>query len=239
MAIFQSLWIGDKLPKLHFECIQSFIKHNHEYNLYSYNNLLVPTGCNLLDANEILLEDCIFTYPSSAYNNKKIDNKGYAAFSNMFRYKLLADKGGIWADTDIFCLKNFSINEPYCFVYERVKKNNKKVCASCLISCPANSEFINYCYDYCVKINKDKLKWGQIGVNLLTKAINKFNLNEYIVDASIYCPIDWWFFDNLNAIVPESRTVHLWNEMWRRQGWSSDLCGDKEQKFINKLIQYN
>ena len=94
--------------------VSSFIKNGHEYHLYTYSDIKnVPEGTIIKDGNEILPEDSIFTY-------KYGEGRGsVSAFSNVFRYKLLFDKGGYWVDTDVVCLNKWNFeNHDYVFASE-------------------------------------------------------------------------------------------------------------------------
>src|SRR4030095_1161151 len=81
----QSLWIGAELSNMERTSIQSFLDHGHQYHLYAYQDVAnVPAGAVLKDGNEIFPASLIFQYS---------DRKTYAAFSNVFRYKLLLERG--------------------------------------------------------------------------------------------------------------------------------------------------
>ena len=82
----------------------------HPYHLYTYDPIdNVPDGVALQDAGQILPQSLIF-------RNQNGQGKGsMAAFSDLFRYKLLLDRGGWWVDTDVFCLKPFDFAAPYVF----------------------------------------------------------------------------------------------------------------------------
>ncbi|MGH9824062.1 MAG: glycosyltransferase, partial [Blastocatellia bacterium] len=96
-ALVQGLWVGSHLSKMERLSIQSFIDNGHPYHLYTYGRVdNIPGGANVLDGNEILDESGIFQYEQ---------HRSYSAFSNVFRYKLLLERGGWWVDTDMVCLK--------------------------------------------------------------------------------------------------------------------------------------
>ena len=109
-AVIQSLWIGSELSVLERLSIISFIRNGHEYHLYVYGDVgNVPDEVILKDGNAILPASMIFQYKQQ---------KSYSGFSNYFRYKLLLEKGGWWADTDMVCLRAFDFAEPYVFATE-------------------------------------------------------------------------------------------------------------------------
>ncbi len=95
--IIQGLWIGSELSVMEQLSIASFLRSGHEYHLYVYGEMKnVPRGCVIRDASEILPAERIFQYPQYP---------SYAGFANFFRYKLLLERGGWWADTDVICLQ--------------------------------------------------------------------------------------------------------------------------------------
>src|SRR3989338_7556081 len=106
----QLLWIGDELSNLERLCLYSYLQNGHSVHLYVYNsNLDGPEGVVLKDGNEILDKSEIFVYQSGC-------GKGsVSAFSNLFRYALLYQKGGWWSDTDVVCLKHLDFQDKYVF----------------------------------------------------------------------------------------------------------------------------
>ena len=94
--IFQSFWLGNVLSPYEKMCIRSFIDHGHTFHLYTYSSQLeVPDGVELKDAAELLDLSEYFT------QNKGVGTGSHAPFSDLFRYKLLAQRGGWWVDTDV------------------------------------------------------------------------------------------------------------------------------------------
>ncbi len=86
--IIQGLWIGDTLSPMEQMSIASFLRHGHEYRLYTYDPISnIPASTTIKDANQILPKDRIFTLQQGW-------GKGsYAVFSDMFRYLLLNKRG--------------------------------------------------------------------------------------------------------------------------------------------------
>src|SRR5262245_44909746 len=99
MTLVQSMWIGPTLPALQQLCIRSFLAHGHTYHLYTFEDVAgIPDGTVVCDASTILPEQSIFRYQEG------FGKGSYSAFSNLFRYKLILERGGWWVDTDIACL---------------------------------------------------------------------------------------------------------------------------------------
>lgn len=216
--IVQSLWIGEKIEIFEQICILSYINKGHEFHLYTYGPVKnVPKECKVKDANEIIPEKEIFYYSEQ---QSLSGFKSPAAFSNMFRYKLLYDKGGYWVDTDMVCVKTFDFTDSYVFSSELT--NRRQSINAGVIKCPPGSDFAKYCYEICKSKDKKTLKWGEIGPNLVRAGINRFGLMSFVKPWYTFCPIS---YNALNRLVDptilnfENRwyAVHLWNEYWKKQ----------------------
>ena len=98
MSTVNGFWIGE-IGDLQLLSMESFIKQGHKYILCSYDvkkmKKIVPKGVIVEDANEILDNKYIFRHWSG----------NLATFADIFRYKLLYERGGWWVDLDLICLK--------------------------------------------------------------------------------------------------------------------------------------
>ena len=211
--IVQSLWIGEKLSEMEIMCIESYIKNNCEFHLYVYNkNLVVPKNTIKLDASLILSEKSIFSY-SDVKN-------GVSAFSNVFRYKLLYEKGGIWTDMDMICLKPYLTDKKYVFSSEL--SNNKIHVNVGYIKVPKKSRLMKLCYLNSLIKKKYNPKWGELGPKLFKKVVEQLRLQKYIVNYKIFCPIHYTEINKLFNLdikdYKESYGIHLWNSEWNKYG---------------------
>jgi len=220
--VIQSLWIGYEISLLEKLAFTSFLKNDHICHLYAYDEIGgLPEGVLLKDASQIIHPDKIFKYK---------DHNSYAGFSDIFRYKLLLEKGGWWVDADVICLAPFIFDQKHVFACEIYKdtirnKNISKV-ATCVIKAPSGSEIMEYCYNQSVQQDTNEIYWGEIGPDLLTKAVSKFDMQQYVAHFKTFCPIPWTHFlalisdkfndELMNKILSESFAIHFWNEMWRR-----------------------
>ena len=221
--IVQSVWIGNSLSKMEIMCINSYIAHGHIFHLYVYENVKnIPHGCVIKDGNEILSKDKIFYYTGAAK-----DGKGSpSAFSNMFRYKMLYDKGNYWVDMDMICLKHFNFASPYVFSSEKKLDSTGKIVNiinAGVIKCPPKSYFAKYCYDKCLSKNLNDIKWGEIGPSLVKESVEKHKLLSYVQSYETFCPIPYQELNKITTL-PNIKinhgwyAIHLWHEFWRRQG---------------------
>lgn len=216
LPVIQSLWIGHQLSAMEQLSIRSFLQNGHPYHLYIYDEVKgIPEGVEIKDANSIIDRNKIFKYKN---------HDSYAGFSNLFRYALLLEKGNYWADTDIVCLKPFIHHEEHLFAGERRREHTKALTVNCcLIKAPKGSKLMQYCYDSAAHRDPNQLEWGQTGPKLLTEAVTKFDMWEYVAVAEEFCPVNWWdwqqFIDDssVESCHKSWSAVHLWNEMWRRE----------------------
>ena len=219
--IVQSLWIdidGNGLSDMEWLSINSFLLNDNEYHLYTYNNPTVPPGTKLMDANEILPEDQIFTYQVGPGKGSP------SAYSNLFRYKLLHERGNWWVDTDFVCLRQFVFGLGVVFASETHGGNH---ITSGVIKAPAGWPMFKELYESVDEMDKTTLEWGQIGPSLMQYKVIDGKQEKYVAEAKVFCPISWYDAPQ-KFIEPDPYTsiadyksngtyaIHLWNEMWRR-----------------------
>jgi hypothetical protein len=220
--VIQSLWIGQRLSVMERLSIASFLANGHEYHLYAYEDVEnVPAGTLLRAADKILPRPLIFQY-------KKYPS--YAGFSNFFRYKLLLNNGGWWADTDVICLKHFAFEEPYVFASEPIEGCD--VPTTAVIKVPAGSDMMQFNFDVCQSCpDPSNVVWGEHGPKLMETAIEKFGMRGQIKCARVFCPLA---YNQWEAVLfpghawnadKTSYAIHLWNEMWRRS------CRNKDSSY--------
>ena len=223
--IIQSLWIGEELSTMERLSIISFLKNGHPFHLYAYKNIKgVPDKVIVKDANRIIPGEKIFKYR---------DHDSYAGFANLFRYKLLLEKGGFWVDTDMVCIKPFQFTADYVFaseIFVSTEKKTMKQVTNCTIKVPAGSKIMGYCYEQSLAKKPEELTWGETGPKLLSKAVfQQFKLASHVFSPTTFCPIPylfWKFFiddnitpgetDKIKKLTNDSYAIHLYNDMWRR-----------------------
>jgi mannosyltransferase OCH1-like enzyme len=205
--------------------IKSFMKNGHEYHLYVYDEVKdVPQGAILKNADDVVPRDQVFS-----------DEVSHISFSDLFRYKLLLEKGGYWADTDLICLRPFDFTSEYVFAAERTEKDSEERTKygvtwvnGCAMKVPANSEIMRFCYGSCLKNLPGKRGW-ELGPPILTEAVKKFKLGRYVCSYRAFTPINWWDWRDVVSEKLSTRlkigfklmsrvyAVHLWDSMWLRE----------------------
>jgi Alpha 1,4-glycosyltransferase conserved region/Glycosyltransferase sugar-binding region containing DXD motif len=216
--VIQGLWIGPRLSAMERLCISSFQNHGHPFHLYVYQETEgIPPGTVVHDANKILPASAIFTYR---------DHATYAGFANFFRYKLLLEKGGWFVDLDTVCMKPFQFNADYVFSTEGWKGEVDVNVAA--IRVPPDSDIMRWAWEACQAMDPRELTWAQAGPILITRAVEHFALQPYVLPPETFCPVPYREWDRVlepislgeSSIQPYA--IHLWNEMWRRAGRDKD-----------------
>lgn len=231
----QGLWIGQALGPMEQCSIRSFVRNGHPYHLFVYDTVDgIPPGTAIMDAAQILPKALLFAN----------DPNTFAAVSDLFRYKLLYERGGYWADLDVVCLRPFSFTQEYVFTQE-LEKDGTIGFGSCVIKTSAGSESMRACLEVCLARGSRDVRWGEFGPALLGKAITQLELTKHLVPYRVFCPIPYWTWDLLlrddqeaqeairGRIGGDTRAIHLWNQMWRLGGadkarsWPRDCLYEK------------
>jgi hypothetical protein len=225
--IIQSLWIGDCLTLLERLSLKSFLNQGHQYHLYTYSALKnVPEGVVLRDANEILSSGSIFQYR---------DYASYAPFANHFRYKLLYERGGWWADTDVVCIRPFISTTDHILATERDVRG-REVITNGVIYAAKGSQLMESARESCEAADIRELRWGETGPTLLHNLALRLGMGGFAKPHEWFCPVDphrWLQIVTptiFTAISKDTLAVHLWNEMWRRNGL------DKNEEYAPKSL---
>ena len=178
MADVAMLWFHNPMTAIQRLSIRSFLHHGHSVTIFTYGEIDAPDGVTFRDAGEFIPENEIFL----AYDS-------YAAFSDIFRYKMLANTDYIWVDADTVCLRpdwNFgdyilSFQEPF-----KVTNNVLGYPQDSLLAKKLVGEAIfekNRIYDY-------------LGPVLVTKTVAQLGLGDKVLPAETFNPIYWRDFRN-------------------------------------------
>lgn len=190
MVIVQSLWVGNDLSDMEKYSIQSFLNLGHEFHLYTYENIGgIPKGVKIKDGNQIMPAAEIFRLKET-----------FLPFSDIFRYKMLYEKGHYWVDLDLICIKKLDFKDEFVFSSERTiqkgayKMKVKYVPNIGVLKAPPKSPFYKELYEKCLAhhkkgINKDKIKYMRI----LREIIDKYGYMKYVKTPDYFCHLDWWY----------------------------------------------
>ena len=184
MVIVQSLWVGDKLSQMEQYSIKSFLNTGHEYHLYTYNKIKgIPKGVKIKSGNKIMPKKDIFKMQDT-----------FLPFSDIFRYKLLYEKGNYWVDLDMICLKKLDFKEPFIFSSERtIQKGAYKMVVKFVpnigvLKAPPKSEFYRELFEKCMEYHKkSKSKEKITYMRLLREMIDEYKYKKYVKPPKYFC----------------------------------------------------
>lgn len=222
------LWVGSKtLPWFALASIKSFLDHGHGVALYAYAPLTnVPRGAEVKDAGEILQKESIYLD----------QRKTYATFADEWRWKFLAEVGGIWADTDVVCLTDkLELSRPYWTTvgdgrfYEGVLAFDKgDPIAVAMRDYSADPSFVMpYDNAFYVKLKTAKrnvysllerklsVPWGEFGPVALGKLVTHYGLKG--ASAKDFYPVQYENWrdlyektQDLSEVTRGAKGLHLW-----------------------------
>lgn len=229
-----ALWIGRELSPLAAACLRSFGAVGVPITLYTYERLVdVPSNVEVADANLVVPKEKIFRHKTTG---------SYAAFSDVFRYRLFGLSSTVYVDTDVYCVRAIN-DEPLICGWEDDKAINGAV-----LRLPPNSAIL----DRMLRIatsnfffppwsgRKESLKaiakhillggpsasymhWGAIGPEALTYYLTEFNLARFALPREHFYPVHWTKVDKFvtpglavgDLITSKTSCIHLYNEMLR------------------------
>jgi hypothetical protein len=207
---FQAFWFG-QLTACERLCIKSFLDNGHRYILYSYDrDVDVPAGTEIADAGQIYPRDRVFFYA----------NGSVSAFSNMFRWRLLYEKGGWWVDTDVVCLSPLLPQPAVFFAWE-----DEQRIGSAILKFPAGHPVVGACLDRSERLGSKLVRWGETGPAALTEYVLAATLQGKAAPTKRVYPLH--YREALDALAPQlgqeligrlhgADFYHIWHEIIRR-----------------------
>jgi len=124
------------------------------------------------------------------------------------------------------CLKPFDFPGEYVFSSEGV--NGRQTVNVGAIKAPAGSAVMQYAWDECQRMDPAALKWSQCGPGLARRALDACGSDAWVHPPEVFCPIHFSQWESILEEQPEpgwpesTRAVHLWHELWRREGRDKD-----------------
>ena len=233
---FSSLWVGGPLPKLQQTCLASFVYYGHDISLYVYDlDMEVPKGVTKKDARKIIPESEIF-----------FANNSYAPFADVFRYQMIFNTGNVWVDADTLCRSSdWNFKNNIFASYEHWEHGANVV--NGVLSLPQKSSIVKYLITKTKNINKNNMKWGDLGPILLNEAFHKFKYMRYAYPPEVFCGIkvfDCKFFwdpsklEYILSIGEPTKSISIYNTMATTYGLDKNNFpkGSPLDYFYNKFV---
>ncbi|HEV7715772.1 MAG TPA: glycosyltransferase, partial [Steroidobacteraceae bacterium] len=153
LPTIQMFWHGAPLSRMERLAIVSFQQNGHPVDLYTYDELSgVPPGVQLRDAEQILPRSALFRHRRT---------QSLALFADWFRYRLLFERGGIWADVDVVCLKPFDYSNDEVYAWQDDRYINNAV-----LGLPKGHALASW-LDKCCENPNEMLPYDDLGIRLL------------------------------------------------------------------------
>jgi hypothetical protein len=233
-----ALWIGPHLPARAAGCLRSFARLGHKVVLHTYAELAgVPAGVETADANLVLTADKIFRHTG---------NGQVAIFADWFRYKLLSRHRCLWVDCDVYAVRPIDFDTDTIFGREDDEVINiavlmlppeSPVLAGLLAlfeGKPRRPGSLSTSTWLRTRIKAmlygvpwvATAPWGITGPYELARLLKVRGLAAQAQPPGVFYPVPWSRLDLLERagvdiaahIGPETRAIHLWNEMTRGRG---------------------
>ncbi len=213
--IVHGMWFGTQLSRLELLTVHSFLHHGHEFHLWAYDDLSragLPAAVRLRDANRIIPRQQVFAKAGRDRETGVGRGSFGAPFSDLFRYKLLLEHGGIWVDMDVTCLRPFDFRHAYAFRPHRLGV------VGSIMKCPKGSALMRDVYrETAATVNRDS---DYLAPNrILSRHVAARAMLRYVVpDMS---NSDSWpryirpLTERRVAIPQEWYAIHWINELWR------------------------
>jgi Alpha 1,4-glycosyltransferase conserved region/Glycosyltransferase sugar-binding region containing DXD motif len=227
-------WHGPPLSRLERLCMASFVANGHPVDLYAYDEIEgVPAGVRIVDAASILSRDRMFWHRRTG---------SIALFADWFRYRLLHERGGIWADTDVVCLQPLRYAQPEIYAWQDAHEINNAI-----LGLPAGHPLAAWMQACCEDPNRvlpydtlsdrfrkwrrralqgnrrERTRWGEYGPKGFTLAARHLGYASKALPPSEFYPVACENWGELFSVGPEpawlntSHAVHLWNNMLSRE----------------------
>jgi len=193
MSIFNGFWVGEINDMCRLS-MASYIANNHGYRLWSYDKIKTIPGVEVCDASSIVKRHIYEKW-------KKLNERHrWQTFANYFRFKLIYEHGGWWADLDSVAVKHHAFDDEYVFAsidsptrgaLKYVVTESKGNIPNGCFKAPKNAKFLADIID---RLNSDGFEEAKCpafaiwGIVAFTRAIHKHNLLKYKFELPIFTP---------------------------------------------------
>ena len=216
----QTLWIGDKLNELSELAIKSWLNQGYNIILYSdtwkEDDILINPKIEQRDALDIM-----------DFN----EISDILPFSDLWRFKLLYKKGGLWLDSDMILLDQIPndkilISSEYTMNSGAYKSQLPYICNIGVLRFPRHDQILKRIIDK-IESNNNTAEFCD-NMKIFRKIIKNTEYSKFVKDPSLFCPISWWdakefYYDieyktkyavkplSNDIVLNNSIAVHAWN----------------------------
>lgn len=234
-----SFWQGP-MSWLEALSVASFIRHGHRVEVYSYEPVeSLPAGAIARDAAEVLGRDKLIFYKGTGTPG---------VFSDHFRLTALAQKRGLYADLDMYCVRPIEGPPDYLMAYERPGSSNGAV-----LHIPSDAPLLGDLLSIFTvtdrpllepflpvfrrlevatrrlmgeKVGPEHMQYGATGPMALTYYMRRHGLEHLVRPSTVFYPIAYEGIPALmragssvdEAITEDTLAVHIWRSQLTRRG---------------------
>lgn len=223
----QSYWSGPPLSLLEQMCLQSWVAFGATVDLFTHDSVTTMEAqlrsalphhicrhIRVLEGDLVLPKSAKFNYKGPVPKSKRADAFTALPFSDLFRYEMLRQRGGIWMDLDIVLIRPIPaaiLRQPYFFVSERTmqkgayaSKNPIKPTNSCIGARAPHSQWA----EWIVAASKEaKLEGAWTYMKVFQESLIELGLEDYVEPPTFVMPVNWWDLDGI--FTPMSTSDHL------------------------------
>lgn len=253
----QALWVRGNLSRVERLSLRSFMAQGHSVHLYAYEEIgNVPDGVEIKDAREVV-DECYV--PSG---EALVFGKGsYASFSDYFRLCLLHKLGGWWSDLDVVAIRPWT-GFPDVVVASTWEQGYGQIANNFAMHFPAGHGVLQRCIDELPPEQLPEMNISQTGPLLLHRILGREGVAAHGQAPEVFAPVPWnaaWQLlrtrrerftmaelkqrirrPHLSVrFTPRTVAVHLWNEMWKKEGFDKNAKYDPSCLYEKLQAKYN
>lgn len=239
----QSLWVGRRLRWIEQLAIQSYLDNGWRFQLYAYDEIEnAPEGCEVLDASAIIPSKDVFKEGFGS----GLHAGSVGAFSDLFRYRLLHERGGLWTDTDVINIKRYD-PDGHRFISTEISDAGLITLNGAIMAAPSGDAFMARAYERAAQLIKaDGVFFTRIGPYLLAELLVEAGVETMTLMPPAFLSAVFWMntadllrpYDDIMRRLEEQKVVnlHVYTEMWRMLGLGLDRPPDGAT-FLGRLYE--
>jgi len=222
--IIHQVWLGSEFPARYKKWQKSWLKHNPDWEYMLWTNK---------EAEEFTFENKDLYYKAGNYGAK----------SDILRYAILKEYGGVYVDTDFECLSNLNELNALCDFYTGLINGEKPYLGNGIIGCVPNHPIINkLCDSMAIPLSKNSADeiLSVTGPGKFSECV--FAMADDTEFVNIIFPVTYFYpFPNnmlhiqkerlkMKFCRKESIAIHHWEVSWKN---TSQLKG-----ILSRILRY-
>ncbi len=222
------LWVSGELSRLARLSLASFVAQGYRVTLWSYDPDHLRAECaDVRDAASLL------PLPEG-------DTHNMAYLTSLFRYRVLAEQGGIWADLDVVALTDDPKLEarpliasekrrPFRHTEPTATGESLTQVTNCFMAnpTPRDGDLWHLALDRVAALNPEDRDWENVGPHMLSGLMLRHpDLEIDILPPETVDPVAWWnvpgyFLEQRDP--PPSPFMHMYATIWTRRGVDAEM----------------